>query len=99
MSIEIRFLKNHINWKLGDETNVDDTQGQYLIRCHVAEPVDMDPVKTEQILLNHLEENKPDHASEVNTAGDMSIAENFPGAVEMNQEVGPIKKKPGRLKK
>lgn len=57
--MQIRFLKNHITWKVGDTANVDNTQGNYLIRCHAAEPIDANPAETEAILTNHLEENKP----------------------------------------
>lgn len=56
--MKLRFLKKHINWRPGDEANIDDSMAAYMLLCGVVEPADIDNSKTEDILLNHLEENK-----------------------------------------
>lgn len=56
----VRFLKSHVTWKVGDEANIDDSMSAYMLLCGVVEPSGIDNSKTEEILLNHLEENRPD---------------------------------------
>lgn len=58
--MKVRFLKNHVNWKTGDIANIDDSMAAYMLHCGVVENGETDHEKTEAILLNHLEENKPD---------------------------------------
>lgn len=58
--MKVRFLKNHVNWKTGDIANIDDSMAAYMLLCGVVEHAEVDIKKQEDILLQHLEKNKPD---------------------------------------
>lgn len=59
--MKVRYLKDHNNNKAGDEVNVPDGTGQYLIRCGVAEPANEKqeiPVQREKVEIPKGKEKK-----------------------------------------
>lgn len=73
--MQVRFLKDHVDWKTGDVASIDDSMAAYMLLCSVVEPADINHEKAEEILLNHLEEIKE---SSLNTSENITTKEIIP---------------------